>query len=371
MAQTPYQMKPIGDSSLKNIIINGNFDFWQRGTSVSVVASQENYQADRFTVYRSYGNAPTYSRSTNVPTQAQSGFQSLYSLLLTANATPSASPGSTDFTAIRYKMEGLDYQAIYSRDVRIQFWVKSSVAGTYSFAVTGVTTTRSYCTTYSITSANVWQKVSIDLTLDTGASYPIDNTGAITLWWTLAAGSSLQGTTNAWQPNGTTISTSTATASNSTWYTTANATFQLAQVALIPGKFSSATDIPHRRVGATIGDELRMCQRYYERFNQEPGPDYYTNLGVGSVFSANNVFIYWSFRVPKRAVPSATVEASGTFGVHNTLGFSADEYYGGSTNGIRVRLTKISHGLTIGQGLVVYFDAAAQTNGYIGVTAEL
>jgi hypothetical protein len=87
-------LTPRIDSHCRNLAIGGNFDFWQRGTSF---ASANSYTADRWLVGQS-GYTAGVTRSTDVPTFAQSGFQSLYSFLFT-NGT-GAAPGTALFQQI-------------------------------------------------------------------------------------------------------------------------------------------------------------------------------------------------------------------------------------------------------------------------------
>ena len=68
----------LGAGHFGNPIINGNFDFWQRGTSLTIPAGGSGYLADRWLCYSPNGG--TYSRSTDVP----SGH--LYSLDINAGA---------------------------------------------------------------------------------------------------------------------------------------------------------------------------------------------------------------------------------------------------------------------------------------------
>ena len=86
-----------------NLVIGGDFSFWQRGTSFS---TNGGYTADRWNQIFAGGYTQTVTQSTDVPTVAQSGFQSRYSLLLT-NGT-GASPTSGAYQEIRHILEGQD-----------------------------------------------------------------------------------------------------------------------------------------------------------------------------------------------------------------------------------------------------------------------
>lgn len=80
----------------QNLIINGNFDYWQRGTSFSTAGSY--YTADRMYTARSTGTN-VYSRSTDVPDS-----QSAYSLRIqnTSGTNPRLGQRIAAATALKY-----------------------------------------------------------------------------------------------------------------------------------------------------------------------------------------------------------------------------------------------------------------------------
>src|SRR5688500_7777196 len=135
--------------SFRNLIINGNFDFWQRGTSFTSIANNA-YSADRF-IYSKSGTTATQdlARSSDVPTAAQSGFQSSYSTLITQSATTDTTVGASDRISFQHRVEGHDYSQIHSRPFRLQFWVKASIAGNYSVSFHNESFDRSYVTYYT------------------------------------------------------------------------------------------------------------------------------------------------------------------------------------------------------------------------------
>jgi len=254
------------DGLERNLCQNGNFDFWQRGTVSSsfTIDSGTHYNADRF--YHSVaGPTVTINQSSQVPTLAQSGYNSLYSLLVTVSAPVAA--GTSNSIQIGQRLEGQDYQAIHGKPFRLQFWVKTSVAGTYSIAFRNSAVNRSYIATYTITSGQIngWQKIIIDLTADTAGTWAFDNTIGLRIDWMLSLGTSSQTSSlNTWFSSNFRGSTTQVDFGNVN-----AATWQITQVQIIPQDFtqagSSTVDIPFQRAGRTIGDELRMCQRYYEK----------------------------------------------------------------------------------------------------------
>lgn len=307
---TPFQIKNIADQALKNVIINGNFDFWQRGTTAGTIGSGSTYSGpDRFGAAQSLtaGTGMTVSRSTaaDVPTFAQSGYQSNYSAIYT-NGT-AATIGASDYQIIFTRLEGLDYATIHAKKVRLQFWVKTSVAGTYYVSFRNGT--RSYIAPYTITSpqANSWQKINIDLTMDTFAGYAFDNTQGINITWALSAGSgSVNSSVNQW------LTSNAAVGATQAWGATAGATFQIAQVALFAGRYDSNTVTTFSRAGRNIQEELAKCQRYYEKsydIDVNPGTSTFSGMTqIGTGANTSGLFAATAtFAVPKRSTPTIVI----------------------------------------------------------------
>lgn len=289
----------------RNTIINGAFDIWQRGTSFSVNNTGK-YTSDRWEMTTSSAFTTTVTRSTDVPTQVQSGFQGLYSIL-TTNGTGAAT-GASDIALYEYSLEGSDYQSLHNKKCRFQFWVKSSVTGTYSVVFTNNNQNRSYTTTYSVPVANTWQKVVIDLQMDSSGTWLFDSNLGLTIVFGLNVGSTFQQSSlNTWlgvKSFGATTQTQ--------WGATTGATFQLAQVMLMPQDLATATastsDVIFQRCGRSIAHELQLCQRYCEVFNATTH-QYYAP-GVMNTTTTSQAQLYYS---QKRAAPTVTLTANTTF----------------------------------------------------------
>lgn len=283
----------------RNYIINGNFDFWQRGTSLTPISdSQVTRLADRFFVFESGTGSIDYERSTDVP---DADFVSLYSAKITVNSTGSHS-GLTS-TTLGYRMEGHDFAGISGKKFTLSFYVKSSVPGTYCISFRNNDVDRSYVTEYTIDSADTWEKKTIVVQHDDSGTWLYDNNIGMRMLFVLGAGPDGDTTPDSWQ-SGDFRSTSNQT--NLT--ANAAATWNIAQVQLIEG----AEDLPFRRAGRTIGEELMLCQRYYEKsypVDLVPGTPGISNgryiwRNAGSSFSSSS---RWTERyVYKRAAATIT-----------------------------------------------------------------
>ena len=111
---------------------------------------------------------------------------------------------------------------------------------------------------YSITSANTWQYVSITYDGDATGSLDNDNAESLTVQLYLAAGSNFQSGTlaTAWASQ----TTANRAVGQVNLADTANATWYITGVQLEVGE---ATPFEHR----SYGDELARCQRYYEQMS--------------------------------------------------------------------------------------------------------
>lgn len=295
-------LAPRIDKFEKNAIINGNFDFWQRvnGSATNVNITNTSFAA--FTADRCLNTANAISslvnysiqRSTNIPSLLQSGFQSTYSYQLTNNAISNATTTNPAnyIVPYLYKLEGNDYVKLHGKKVNWSFWFQSSIAGTYSFAIRGANSTRSYVTTFTVALANTWQLVSIPIQMESAGAYNFDNSlGIDILIASLAGSNSVASTNNIWTSSNT---FSSATAIN--WSATAGAVFNIAQFSAVDTtNTSNSTTSVFSRAGNTIGQELILCQRYYE-----------TGFGgwIGYAVAGGFVGDYISYAVTKRVLPT-------------------------------------------------------------------
>ena len=304
--------------SIHNLRINGNFDFWQRGTSFTSVTNGL-YTADRWR-YQKLGTASlqNITQDTDVPTVTQSGFQSLYSMLITQSATTDVTVDAGDLLGIGQRMEGQDYVNLHGGKGREQFWIKASIAGVYPIAFRNSASNRSYVTTFTVAAANTWQKITIDIALDSSGTWLFDNGIGLVMNIGLMVGSTYQTATQGSWVAGEFYAPSGVTLVNVAG--TSGATIRLAQSSCIPGDFVATSgvvaDLPFRRAGRTIGGELNMCQRFFET-------SYSTGVAPGSAADTangwllcnvtpaalSNAYVATSFtlKVTKRTTPTAII----------------------------------------------------------------
>lgn len=250
-------------AEIKNLAINGAFDFWQRveGNTVTVSSSTGSGYTTDMATYAVGGTARSFTvaRSTNVPSIAQSGFASTYSYLFTSTVGLASLATNDFYEPFQYRMEGFDFQKIHQKTATFSFWFNPSVAGTYSFAlVNGTNNNRTYMTTFAASVG--WQFITITVAMDLAGTWALDNSQALSVVIGALSGTGQQTSTlNAWQTG------SFLMASNATnWAATTGATLQIAQFSIVEGPLGFAAT-GFQRAGKDIQQELAMCQRYYEK----------------------------------------------------------------------------------------------------------
>lgn len=300
-------------AELKNLAINGALDFFQRVesavTTVNTATTQTFYAADMFKTESGGTTSKNYSigQSSNVPSLAQSGFNSTYSLLATMITGTSFANANDYLIPFEYNMEGFDYERIHSKTVTFGFWINASVAGTYSFMARNGGGTRSYVTTFTVNGSNTWQFVPITITLDNTGTWAFDNTTGLVIFigTVLGTGSSnLTSTLNQWQAGNFFASTT-----NTNWNTTTGATLRIAQFSIVEGPLGFGST-GFLRAGKTLQQELSLCQRYcMKSYDIGTAPGTVTFIGCMGFHAEDSSNAQWyrsQFPVTMRAVPSVS-----------------------------------------------------------------
>ena len=163
----------------KNLLINGQMAIFQRSTSTSV--STDIYSTvDRFITRVRGGAVYTISRSTDVPSAQGFGYSLKFD-----NTTADASPTSNDFTLLEQRIEGQNLQHLLkgtssAKKLTLSFWIKSNLTGTFIANIYDGDNARRINQSYTISSANTWEKK--ELTFDGDTSGVLDNDNAASLY---------------------------------------------------------------------------------------------------------------------------------------------------------------------------------------------
>lgn len=228
---------------------------------------------------------------------------------IVATVTTAAAISSGDYYDIQQNIEGLNlldlnWGTANAATVTLSFWVRSSVAGIYSFQLRNSASNRSIVYNYTIATANTWQQITQTIAGDTSGTWLATNGIGIGLVIPLGTGSSYTtATTGTWQAGNFNASTSALT----TWQATLSNTFYITGVQLEKG--STATSFDYR----PYGTELQLCQRYLPCMNGNTGERISSiALNTAQVYSSFN------FGVEPRVPPTGiTVTTVGNFSLFN------------------------------------------------------
>ena len=335
----------------KNRIINGAMQVAQRGVGPTVGS---NYTTvDRWKFYQNGSGAYSSAQVVDAP----AGFT--HSLKLTVT-TAQASLGSTDYFAVPQIIEGvnvpdLNWGTTNAQPATVSFWVKSSLTGTFSAGVQSCDGAFAvYMTTFSISSANTWTKVSFTIPGPTIGSWSAGTTSAsIFLFIGLGNGSTYStASTNSWV-TGNYFGYSGQT----NFISTNGATFYITGVQLEVG--ATATNFDYR----PYSTELALCQRYYQKF-QGTGSD--DNWASGLAYNANLGICPFVWSPPLRA--AATVTSSGSFEAVGSSVISAATLGFSDTTTFSAQIGVTTTSLTPGGGCLVRTGSGTS---FISVSAEL
>ena len=288
------------DIGRRNIAYNGAMNVWQRGTSADS-ASNANYMCDRWLVSHSSldGNVDWDQETSSTP----DGFG--YAVKVSTDASE-ASLDAADTLFIRQKFEGQDLQSLKkgtsgAESLTLSFWVKSSVASTYTAALFDRDNNRTIGKSYVINTADTWEFKTVTFEGDTTGTLDNNNGDSFRLDFWIDAGSDYTSGTfsTAWQ----TTDTDERVYDTTGWLESSSPEFYLTGVQLEVG--TVATPFEHR----SYGEELALCQRYYLRYDEGTGATA-TNTRIPSMFlneTTSRALTMFAPSVEFRAKPAASV----------------------------------------------------------------
>lgn len=261
------------DPAFYNPIINGNMDFWQRGTTQAKthVSNITTYTMDksRTNLGPTATKSITINRSTDLPSGLPYPANYSYEMV---NNTAIASFGSVDYVnAFNQSVEGQILQPIGGKDFTLGFWMYSSLAiANFPIAITSATF--GYVT--HVAAASGWNYYSVQIPWHSSMAV-YNTTAALSISVGFVGGSTFQiASLNTW------TSGLFFTHSTSTNFYSGTATLRFAQVQIRGGYFSSEEmKNSFTRTGLTYQQELALCQRYFEK-------SYALDVAPGSVSSA-------------------------------------------------------------------------------------
>jgi hypothetical protein len=265
-----------------NAIINGAFDFWQRGTSFTNPVTGT-YVADRFNQFTGGTGATRIFTRETFPTGAApvAGVEGQFFLRMNQTV---AGTGDT-FNQIHQRIE--DVRTFAGQTITVSFYAKAAAAITVTptfeqiFGAGGSTQINTSASSCSITTS--WQRFTRTVSIPSISGRTIGTNSALAL--------------------------SLLVPNNSAF------TFDIWGVQVEAGPVAT----PFRRAANTLQGELAACQRYYEKsYNLEVAPGASSTLGngfIGNVTTTLSSGVAGNasginsipFKVAKRGVPTMRV----------------------------------------------------------------
>ena len=292
------------DLGMKNRLINGDMRIDQRNVGASVTPGAAfSYQLDRWT----YGTTVASKISVQQVADAPAGFHN--SAKLTSLSAYSIASGDRFIFSQcieGYNTGDLGWGTANAQTVTLSFWVKSSLTGTFSCSFNNTAGSYSYVTTYTISSANTWEKKTLTIPgVTAGAWNNNTNSGSIWVVFDMGTGSTYQtGTLNTWQ-NAYYEQATGAVALPAT----NGATWQVTGVQFERG--STATSFDYRQYTT----ELSLCKRYCHVFRGASDANF-SNIGLGMCFDSTGFQCDVPLPVQMRVQPTVTYSAVGDVAVH-------------------------------------------------------
>ena len=252
----------------KNLIINGGFDVWQRGTSFT---ADNIYTTDRWKSGDGSGGSPARTASQQVFALGQTDVPDAH-YYFRHDQTSGTSNGNSSFTT---RIEDVTRTA--GKTLTLSFYAKANASMTIGprfiqgFGSGGSPSSSVEITETTVTIGTSWTKHTLTVTMPSISGKTIGSDGVHT----------------------------SSTILNIDFNPTGTFTFEIAQVQLELG--SVATDFEHR----SYGEELALCQRYYENLMTKEGQSMLISAWAYSVGQVQGVV---RFAVDKRATPTMGYE---------------------------------------------------------------
>jgi hypothetical protein len=295
----------------RNIIINGDMSIAQRGTSVSGITTTAYNTLDRWRFNINNFSMGTWTMSQETDAPSGQGFANSLKLDCTvADASPSAS----DFLTIEQRFEGQMLQYLKKGtanavSLTLSFWVKSNKTGTYIAEIIDTNNDRNNVNSYTIDTADTWEKKTITISGDTTGILNNDNGVSLRASFWLGAGSDYTSGTlqSGWatrnNANRAVGVTNLADSTANEWYITG--------VQLEAGTSASDFEFLPQDIN------LQRCLRYCLKLGTIDGSSF-EKFGIGSNANTTTIFGITPFPVPMRTQPSLTVTSTASdYGVYH------------------------------------------------------
>jgi len=277
-ADTPQEQFDLIGAGRRNLIINGGFDVWQRGTTGSLVGGPDYVSADRWKIYVNTSTTISLTRQsfttgqTEVPGNPK--YYGRFDWLGTA---------TSQFFGFEQLIEGVHHGAgdflTVSFYARTQYGDDMVLGINQKFGTGGSADTA--LGNFDLIMETSWKKFVLTIPVPSIRGKTIGDLNCLSCTWFRTG--------------------------------TLNSYLDIANVQIELGKV--ATPFEQR----SYGEELALCQRYYYRIGSGSSSDI---LGVGGNFGTTTAYFSGTYPVEMRTTPTITVNDPAYFRCHTPNGSS-------------------------------------------------
>ena len=349
----------------RNIIINGAMNVAQRGTSFTLENNSIKYPVDRFFIQdtNSASGEATVSQSTTSP----DGLKNSLKIDVTTADTALA---AADQYKIEHRIEGqdiehLNYGTSTAKTVTLSFYIRSNKTGNTQVALVNSANDRYYVATFTIDSANTWERKELTIGGVTDGTWLNDNQTGLRLRWGSYGSNYQTSTLNQWISDSSAYESQANSRNDSpiNFFDSTDNELYITGVQLEVG--SQATPFENR----SFGEELALCQRYANMIKN--GTTSIDRFGLGSTVNTTQVQMLLQHSVSMRTAPTLTTSGTASdyqvYSAAVTACSVVPALATGSQYNSRINFV-VGSGLTAGQAAQVY----SKTSGaYLLVTSEL
>ena len=352
----------------RNIIINGDMSIAQRGTSVTGVGDGDSgyHTVDRFKFVESGSPSTVFTQSQSTDVPSGQGFVKSLKMDVT---TADASLGADDAIYINTSVEGQNLQYIKkgtssAESLTLSFWVKSNITGTYIFEIIDRDNDRTISKSYTISSADTWEKKIITYPGDTTGALDNDNARSFELIYWLGAGTNFSSGTlqTSWgsrtNANDAVGQVNLGDNTSNEWYVTG--------VQLEAGSVASDFEF------LPVDVNLERCKRYYQLLH--PLSDA-SAISVAASYSTTTAYSVLSLNPEMRTQPSIDQVTGTDYFVYLNAGSSRTfDSFAMSTGNSTSKFVRINNADDVSTNTTAGQSGWIQTNStsaFLALDAEL
>jgi hypothetical protein len=353
-----------GQLSNRNLFVNGGARIAQRGTSETGVTSSGYKTVDQFKMALTSLGTWTVTQETDAP----AGFSNSLKMDCT---TADSSPAAGDVCAIDTFIEAqnlqvLEYGSASAVAATLSFYVKSNKTGSGTVSILQAdNSNRCINVSYTISSANTWERKTISLPADASGVINNDTGRGLMIEYWLNSGStytggSAQTTWGSLDNNNRNFANLGIGGSTDDYWMITGVQLEVGEV---------ATAFEHK----SYADDLQRCLRYAYVLGSQNVTDNYERFDLGICNSSTSTRIFVKHPVVMRTAPTVSTPDASQWQVSDTMnGYDASALSRmSSVNGPLQTSIQVTHASGATTNRVYILERNNSTSGRITFSSEL